>query len=311
MMGVRCIYPSLLAVLFFAAPVSSKAAPPLRYYTTGEINSWMKNLADNNRSLTRYTPAGMSSKGQEIGILAIGHGTSPDGMQKPAIIINAAHHGDEKISTAAALHLIETLIRSAEDLPPPSDPVWASALDRYTFHIQPVVNPDGYRAGTREDAFDRDLNRDYAYPGRNESQSFKAPETRVVRDYLSQLDVRAALALHAGTEGVLWPWCHTSEPPWDAPELMRLAWSAARAMDTSARQSWHDYPSSGEFTDYIYWQRKVPALTLEVHKRKKPHASQIPAITSRTTRAIREFTRELMKNDQSARELVINNSIRR
>ncbi|MEY4632088.1 MAG: hypothetical protein RIQ81_2208, partial [Pseudomonadota bacterium] len=268
MMPRRLVHLLLCAVFW---PGIARSASPLRYHSNDEIITWMKSLSRGSDGFASYQSPGRSAKGREIGVISIGIPQGSEKNAKPAIIVNAAHHGDEKISTAAALHLIETLMssrRSSRTGIEADDQIWAAALERYTFHVQPVVNPDGYESSTREDSQGRDLNRDYAWPARSEALSFKAPETRAVRDFIAGLgSVGGAIALHSGTEGVLWPWCHTKKAPDDAPLLTRLAWRTARAMNTSARQSWHDYPSAGEFTDFVYWRQKAPALTIEVDRR--------------------------------------------
>jgi len=266
---------------------------PLRYHDEAEVTSWMKALPARAPEMVQYRVIGTSFEGREIGVISIGNDVTRVGARKPAIVINATHHGDEKIGTESSLHLIETLIEERDR------PDIARMLARYVIHVQPIVNPDGHYLGTRLDSRQRDINRDYAYPGRPDRRAFKTPEARAVRDLIDGEDVQAAIALHSGTEGVLWPWCHTREAPPDAPFLTRLAWRTARSIGTTARQSWHDYPSAGEFTDFVYWRQKAPALTIEVDRRHTPHPSQINTISARTTRGILAFVGELMKSSES------------
>lgn len=294
MIPARATTRVLAAILALSAyPAASLAGVPLRYHSESEVTSWMKSLPARAPEIVQYKVIGNSFEGREIGVVSIGNDVTRVGARKPAIVINAAHHGDEKIATESSLHLIETLIQDRDN------PEVARMLARYVFHIQPIVNPDGHRLGTRLDSRQRDINRDYAYPGRPDRLAFKTPEARAVRDFIDSEDVQAAIALHSGTDGVLWPWCHTREAPPDAPLLTRLAWHTARSLGTSARQSWHDYPSAGEFTDFVYWRQKAPALTIEVDRRHMPHPSQINAVSARTTRGILDFMRELMKSTDS------------
>ncbi len=272
---------------------SSLSSTPLRYHDEAEVTAWMKSLPARAPGITQYKVIGTSFEGREIGVISIGDDVTRVGSRKPSIVINATHHGDEKIGTESSLHLIETLIEERDR------PEIARMLAHYVFHVQPIVNPDGHFLGTRLDSRQRDINRDYAYPGRPDRRAFKTPEARAVRDLIDGEDVQAAIALHSGTEGVLWPWCHTREAPPDAPFLTRLAWRTARSLGTTARQSWHDYPSAGEFTDFVYWRQKAPALTIEVDRRHMPHPSQINTISARTTKGILAFVGELMKSSES------------
>ena len=296
---MKRIFNSIAIALFLLPLAEASGAPPLKYHGTSEINAWLKSLPARAPDLIEYHPIGTSLQGREIGVVSISSGTPQSRNTKPAIVINATHHGDEKIATESALHFIEKLIADQHQ------PEIAAMLERYTFHIQPMVNPDGHQMGTRDNADHRDINRDYSYPMRPDHLSFKTPEARAVRRHSSSIDVKAAIALHSGTDGVLWPWCHTKDAPPDAPFLTRLAWRTARSIGTVARQSYDDYPSSGEFSDYIYWRHHAPALTIEVDRRRMPHPSQINTISARTTRGIMEFMNEFVKSTD-ARDIASN-----
>jgi predicted deacylase len=302
---------TFIAVALFFSPLAeaSVAAPgilaaavksrPLKYHSEIEITAWLKALPAREPDLIEYHTIGTSLQGREIGVVSIGFGAGQNRNTKPAIVINATHHGDEKIATESALHFIETLIADQHH------PEIATMLARYTFHIQPMVNPDGHEMGTRDNAAHRDINRDYSYPLRPDHLSFKTPEAQAVRNHAGTIDIKAAIALHSGTDGVLWPWCHTKDAPPDAPFLTRLAWRTARSIGTVARQSYDDYPSSGEFSDFVYWRHRAPALTIEVDRNRMPHPSQINTISARTTRGIMEFMNELTKSDD-ARDIASN-----
>ncbi len=298
-------------VLFVLAPLAEASvatpgilapvlkAKHLKYRSERDITAWMKSLPVLEPDLIEYQTIGTSLQGRGIGVVSIGLATTQGRQAKPAIVINATHHGDEKIATESALRFIETLIADQHQ------PEIATMLSRYTFHIQPLVNPDGHEMGTRDNAARRDINRDYSYPLRPDQLSFKTPEARAVRSHIGSLDIKAAIALHSGTDGVLWPWCHTKDAPPDAPFLTRLAWRTARSIGTVARQSYDDYPSSGEFSDFVYWRHRAPALTIEVDRNRMPHPSQINTISARTTRGIMEFMNELTKSDD-ARDIASN-----
>ena len=294
-----------LALAPLPSSVGMAADRPLRYHSEPEITAWLKALPLRDPNLVQYRSIGTSNQGRDLGLVTLTAGPVQLRNPKPAIIINATHHGDEKIATESALHFIETLIVDQDK------PEVTAMLSRFVFYVQPLVNPDGHAGGTRADAAHRDINRDYSYPLRSDRLSFKTREARAVRDLIDSLDVGAAIALHSGTDGVLWPWCFTKEAPPDAPFLMRLAWRTARSIGTVARQSHHDYPSSGEFSDFVYWRQQAPALTIEVDRRRQPHPSQINTISARTTRGIFEFMNEFMKAGDSPVTLSKENNVPR
>lgn len=282
------------SIVYGAAPESFD-----RYHSETEVLTESGRIASLAPDRIRHQTIGVSTAGRRISVVIFGLRPDQSMKDKPAIVINATHHGDEKISTEAALEFMETLAEKTQSSGT------RELLDKFAIHVQPLVNPDGHALGTRHNARNMDINRDYAYPGSPAGKSFQTQEATVVRDYLSQLNIRGALALHAGTDGVLWPWCHTADSPPDAPYLSRLAWKTATALGTNARQSHDDYPSEGEFSDYVYWRHGAPALTIEVANQHAPHPSRIKEITRRSTRAVLSYIREIAKSD-AAKDIALN-----
>ncbi|MFG0328906.1 MAG: M14 family zinc carboxypeptidase [Phycisphaerales bacterium] len=77
---------------------------------------------------------------------------------EPSFMMVSAHHGNEIITPVIALDAISRFTSEYG-----SDPRVTDAVDSYEIWIAPVWNPDGYVAGTRHNARDRDLNRDYPF----------------------------------------------------------------------------------------------------------------------------------------------------
>lgn len=67
---------------------------------------------------------------------------------RPRIYVSSGIHGDEPAAPEALLHMLETGLFD----------------DRATWFLCPLLNPTGYRLGTRENAAGIDLNRDYRNP---------------------------------------------------------------------------------------------------------------------------------------------------
>uniref|UniRef100_UPI003D7E66C3 M14 family zinc carboxypeptidase n=1 Tax=Kineococcus sp. SYSU DK005 TaxID=3383126 RepID=UPI003D7E66C3 len=86
---------------------------------------------------------------------------------KAPVFVNANIHGNEWEGTDGARRVIERLATS-------DDPGVRRVVDTARVHVVVTMNPDGRVAGTRRNAADFDLNRDFI--------TASQPETRAVRD---------------------------------------------------------------------------------------------------------------------------------
>jgi murein peptide amidase A len=117
---------------------------------------------------------------------------------RPPAIVFAAIHGDEQVTQLMAERLADELIER-----PPGRDTW----------IVPCVNPDGLLAGTRNNANDVDLNRNFASaswgrdrrPGYNPGAAAEdQPETRALVELISQVGAERLIALHATYRMINW-----------------------------------------------------------------------------------------------------------
>lgn len=244
------------------------------YHTNEEIIDFLQETVSEHPAFASIKKIGVSSEGRDLYVFVL------KATQKSPIniYINAAHHGNEKSSTEATLGLIKHFILEHED---PD-----SQLPRsFNLYIQPVVNPDGYALNSRYDSQGIDPNRDYPYPGRNEFSSFRTPETTAIQNLMNTVDFQGSISLHAGIEGVLWPWCYSKDPNPHSHVFRHLAKATADAMDIPYyKQSSYDYDSRGEFIDYAYMKYQTFALTLEISSQLTPSSKKLKSIIDKTIR---------------------------
>lgn len=266
-----------LFLTFVLASVTAQGIDFKKYHSQDEINGYLRSVAQENPSLVTFESLGKSDKGKEINFITLTH-TNPS--TAPAIHLNGTHHGNEKSSTETTLGIIDYLLAHQ------SEPEVKKLLDRYVVIVQPLVNPDGHAANTREDTNGRDPNRDYVYPGiSSEGQAFKSVIIRHVRTLLERFKVHAAIAYHSGMEGVLWPWCAKSAPTEIKDKFQTLSKTAAQAMGMSyAVQSYFDYPSYGEYTDYAFLKYGTLGVTFEVSSAGNPSVSQLDSVVKRAVK---------------------------
>ena len=117
---------------------------------------------------------------------------------RPVALLFGAIHGDEPVSQLMIERLADELIER-----PPGRETW----------IVPCVNVDGLLAGTRNNANDVDLNRNFAAkswgeqrrPGyRPGDEPEDQPETRALVALIERIGARRLVALHAGRQMINW-----------------------------------------------------------------------------------------------------------
>ena len=153
-----------LAVLIAGASLS---APALTSHKEMMTRLASLELADGSVGQGRMTlvSVGRSVQGREIPMVVLASpGVALADTRR--MFVMCRQHGDEPATTEAMLKLITDLVTS------PSDED-ADLLDRVSFFIVPMVNPDGAERKQRRNAEGVDLNRDWV--------ALAQPETRAVR----------------------------------------------------------------------------------------------------------------------------------
>jgi protein MpaA len=130
---------------------------------------------------------GHSVKGRDIVAWRLGEPSS-----KKKVLLLAAMHGDEKGS-------VQTL-RALRD---------GRAITGADIWVVPVVNPDGYARGTRQNAHGVDLNRNFGAKWRkiggatdSGRRAFSEPETRAIRDFADEIDPVYTVSYHQPLNGI-------------------------------------------------------------------------------------------------------------
>jgi len=271
-----------------AAP-SSTGLSFAQYHSQADIHAYLTSMATQHPDFVSFATLGASRQGREIAYVVVSN-KAPSTV--PALYFNGTHHGDEWSSTESILGLADYFIVHH------ADPAVSAILNSYAVYLQPLVNPDGHLARTREDSTGTDPNRDYSYPGRTDAASFKVPEIKLVKDLVDRIKPRAAAAYHSGIEEVLWSWCYTDAASTDDALLSSSGRIAAEAMGFDRYlQSYDDYASTGEFIDYAYSKYGTVALTFEVSTVKTPVATQLAGIVQNSVKGALAFVDAVVQAD--------------
>ena len=276
----------LFSFLWLITSVPALATTADSYPSYDQILSWIEKYASENNSLVSKEFVGFSTQSRPIWLLRI---SSQRNVIKPLVFFNAAHHGDEVVSTEVVMSFAEYLAQNS------LQPTVQKILKNFDILIQPVVNPDGYQNRTRANSEGIDLNRDYPLPGQIDRRFFQAKETRLLNRVFQERDIFASISLHSGTEAVLWPLCYTPDKPSEYEIFSWLAKRSAKAMGISkSLQSFYDYPSFGEQIDHAYLNYGTLALTFEISEKMAPEKADLPYLNGRTIKGSLQFLTDLV-----------------
>ena len=193
---------------------------------------------------------GTSVEGRPI--LAIQRG------EGPRVRVLAGHHGDETVAVELAMELARSLEVPGRSL-----------------LIVPVLNPDGFAEGSRQNANEVDLNRNHDLQWQSSVFSgdhpFSEPEVRAVRALAAHHPPAIALSLHSGAENIGYPWNHSRDPAPEEAELELLgAVYAARVEDLELLNGADWYVTYGDSNDWTLGRQGGWEYTVELSVEKAP-----------------------------------------
>ncbi|HLV51734.1 MAG TPA: M14 family zinc carboxypeptidase [Flavobacterium sp.] len=139
-----------------------------RYITNQHLETVLETL---NPEIFKQTEAGKSVLKQPVYRLDFGTGTFK-------ILLWSQMHGNEATTTKAVIDLLHYINQG-------NDSEW---LTHFSFTFLPVLNPDGAKAYTRNNANDVDLNRD--------SKTLTQPEAEILRTVIEEIQPDLALNMH-------------------------------------------------------------------------------------------------------------------
>jgi carboxypeptidase T len=239
-----------------------------KYHSFDEVLLWMKNVEESSPNIAKIVSYGTSAGGKPLQALRIGTANA-----KSTLLLTAATHGDELITTEVLMDLANKFILGYG-----SDSRITRILDAVEIYFVPVVNPDGFVKVQRYDS-GRDPNRSYPYPEK-EKQVPTASIDGLIKLFHSKT-FRGTLDFHAFGEMVMYPWAYTrsSIPDEDKVKLHRITQSMAETNDYAYGPiSEVIYIAPGSSADYYYWRTRSMSIAVEIGKSKVPNPNNFPAI---------------------------------
>lgn len=179
----------------------------------GTIHQEFKALAAAQSHRADWIQYGTSASGKPLMALKVHEKnfTSGTANPRPAILVSEGIHGNEY------LHITDRLpfefMRAGQKNPAFDSFLAAGGV----VYFVPVMNPDGYSNGRRENSRGADLNRDFTIQAAGNS-AFRQPETRSIAEFMAKesregnLSVEASMEYHCCIGGLIHPWAWTREP---------------------------------------------------------------------------------------------------
>ena len=255
-------------------PITSTAG----YHDLDEMRAALEQLAIDHPERVTFMDLGESVQGRQLS------GVRISGDQPWNVRVLGGHHGNEGSSLELPLTIAETLLdRDPSTLPN----VW----------IVPHLNPDGIAEGSRYNARDVDLNRNYDYKWSGSghyagSAAMSEPETRAVRTLSIYRQFASGLSVHSGAENIGWPWNYQESDSTDESLLAAQATAYAEACDIEgfyATNGAEWYITNGDTNDWSYGRQGTFDYTLEVSKTKTPSEDELALVLSAHTEPSLDF----------------------
>ncbi len=245
------------------------------YHDADEMTEALWALAEGHPEDAELVELGRSVQGRPITALRVGQG----GWR---VRVLGAHHGDELSSSEMALRLAERLLE---------DPV------QVELWIVPQVNPDGVADGSRYNARQVDLNRNYGYQWSDSEYlagdaPFSEPESRAMRVLSAYRGFGTGLSMHGGAELICYVWNYSTEPTADASLLVEWSEGYRRACGLDGfyiinGADW--YVTHGDSTDWSYGRQGSLDFTLELSEDKAPPEAELEELLDAHMDAVLDF----------------------
>lgn len=240
------------------------------YPTLQAIEIQLKKLAQEHPQFVKYECYGKATGDYPLMAVKLSDNPQLD-EPEPAVLLDAATHGDELITTKFLLALLDNLVQGYG-----VDERITRLIDEREIWIIPAVSGYGY-ANRRRYVGSIDPNRDFPWPEQPTHDSI--PCIHHLRQFYLRQQFNASIDYHASGEMIMYPWAYTRNSAPDAAKFDKLTGGMAAFNHYRYGQiSKIIYIAKGSSADYFYWQQHSSALAIEVGRSKIPHGAEIDRV---------------------------------
>lgn len=260
---------------------SDKASNLNQYRKFAQVEEDLKGLASQYKDIATLLDYGVSKGGRKLYVLKLSTGESAN---KPKVMVTAATHGDELITTEVLFALTGELLSGYG-----KNERLTKILNNRDIYIIPAVSPDSFEARQRY-VEGQDPNRSFPWPENVSNGGVDCINSLMA--FTDKMKFTGSLDLHAYGRLVMYPWGYTKKAPDAADEVgfRDLVTAMARENQYEAGQiSTTIYVAKGSSADYFYWKSKTKAFAAELGNQKIPLYSKIPSIVSEAREMVWTF----------------------
>ena len=260
------------------------------YLSLAEIQQRLQEWTETYPLLCRLRSIGNSVQLRPLHVMRVTD--YPDYTEfEPQVKMVASMHGNEPVAADICLRFIRFLLEQYD-----TRTDVRAFVDATDIQVLPVMNPDGYVLGTRNNAnpvpsVDRDLNRSFPHVyDPDNTGSGRQPETAAVMAWTAANRFALSAGFHSGYLGVVYPWGHQHDndsPLEQNPEMdlflrLSLMYTAENTdmWPLSSDGRYHGtingldmYPVLGEMPDWNYRFHGCLEVTVELSYPSKAPAN--------------------------------------
>jgi hypothetical protein len=251
-----------------------------QYRKYADVESDLKKMISVYPKLSTLETYGVSKQGRNLYALKISTG----GENKPKLMVTAATHGDELITTEVLFALTNELLAGYEQ-----NERLTKILSGRDIYIIPVVSPDSFEVRNRY-VQGQDPNRSYPWPEKPNNPTVDVIQSMM--DYTTKMKFTGSLDLHAYGRLVMYPWAYTRQAPASKDEVSfkDIVQSMAKDNQYEAGQiSTTIYIAPGSSADYFYWKSGTKGIAAELGREKVPSYSKVPSIVNESREMVWTF----------------------
>jgi hypothetical protein len=271
--------------------VDTTLAPDQNYKTPAEIETILRQYANDYPGITRLESIGKSGEGRDIWALKITDNPGERELDEPAIFFNGMHHAREVMTPEVVLDTVEQLLTKYG-----TDATTTRWVDGNEIWVVPMLNPDGnnkvwtsnsmWRKNTRG-GYGVDINRNYPYlwnscggsSGSTGADDYRGPsagsepETQAMMAFVRRIQPVFSISYHSYSELVIYPYgCNGSRVETrDVVEPIGNAMAQALPSDSGSGKydpgtAWELlYDVDGGDIDWLYHDQHVIPFVIEVN----------------------------------------------
>ena len=175
---------------------------PMRsYHNYDELTDFLININSEFPAITNLFSIGQSVQGRELWVLEISDNPGVNEIE-PEFKYIANMHGDETVGRELCLYLISWFVNGYG-----TDERATNLINDTSIFIMPSMNPDGFENGSRYNANNVDLNRDFPdqFNDPNNSLAGRQPETQAVMQWTWERNFVLSANMHTGALVVNYP----------------------------------------------------------------------------------------------------------